>query len=195
MDKNALIIFVKNPVEGKVKTRLAKTIGNEHAVNIYKKLLQHTHTVTIKLSCDKYVYYGDYINTDDIWNVGYNKCLQAGGDLGSRMKQAFEEIFSKGYSKVLIIGSDCAQLEQAIIENAFNMLDDVDIVIGPSLDGGYYLLGMNKLHADLFKNIEWSTGDVYSATVKTAQKSRLSITTTKKLSDVDVIDDVPKNWL
>lgn len=191
----ALIIFVKNPVEGKVKTRLAKSIGDEKAVVIYKQLLQHTYIITKEMGIDKYVYYGDYVNNNDIWDDNYKKALQQGADLGQRMENAFKEVLSVGYKKVLIIGSDCAQLTTDIINTAIEKLDESDIVIGPSLDGGYYLLGMKKITSQLFNGIEWSTNTVFSKSLEIAGNQHLKVTTVQKLSDVDVIEDVPKNWL
>ncbi len=191
----ALIIFVKNPVEGKVKTRLAKSIGDEKAVVIYKQLLQHTYIITKEMGIDKYVYYGDYVNNNDIWDENYKKALQQGADLGQRMENAFKEVLSVGYNKVLIIGSDCAQLTTDIINTAIEKLDESDIVFGPSLDGGYYLLGMKKITSQLFNGIEWSTNTVFSKSLEIAGNQHLKVTTVQKLSDVDVIEDVPKNWL
>lgn len=191
----ALVIFVKNPVEGKVKTRLAKSIGDEKAVVIYKQLLQHTYIITKEMSIDKYVYYGDFVNNNDIWDENYKKALQQGADLGQRMENAFKEVLSVGYKKVLIIGSDCAQLTTDIINTAIEKLDESDIVIGPSLDGGYYLLGMKKITSQLFNGIEWSTNTVFSKSLEIAGNQHLKVTTVQKLSDVDVIEDVPKNWL
>ena len=95
--KQALIIFVRNPVLGKVKTRLAKTIGNERALSIYKELLQHTHDITQTQPCDKYIFYADGITENDIWeNNIYKKWIQNGQDLGARMQAAFELLFNKG---------------------------------------------------------------------------------------------------
>src|SRR5450432_3229162 len=104
---SALIIFVKNPVLGKVKTRLADALGEENALLIYQKLLQHTFLITTNISADKYVFYMEYINHNDLWkNELYKKELQAGNDLGERMKNAFELLFQKAYKEVVIIGSD-----------------------------------------------------------------------------------------
>src|SRR4051812_9764031 len=109
--KQALIIFIRNPVLGQVKTRLAKTLGDEQTLSIYKELLRHTHAITQKLPFDKYVFYADGITKGDIWeNYIYNKLVQTGNDLGARMQAAFELLFSKGYQHICIIGSDCYEL-------------------------------------------------------------------------------------
>ncbi len=121
--KSALIIFARNPVLGKVKSRLAATLGEEKALLIYKALLTHTHNISIKLSADKFIFYEDYINDDDLWeNHIYKKFLQQGDDLGSRMKNAFSYLFEKKYEKIVIIGSDCYELSMDIIIEAFNLL-------------------------------------------------------------------------
>ncbi len=184
--KNALIIFVKNPVEGQVKTRLAKTIGNGAAVAVYKQLLQHTFSVTQHLAVDKFVFYGDYINHNDLWiNDIYQKHQQQGFDLGDRMKNAFDVVFNLGYDKAIIIGSDCYELTQQILEEAFDELIISDAIIGPCNDGGYYLLGIKEMAPELFENIQWSTDEVLPATKKVLQDLQLQFELLPTLNDVD----------
>lgn len=116
----ALIIFIKNAVLGKVKTRLASSLGEENALLIYKKLLQHTCLITKNIVADKYVFYSEQINDDDLWeNDVFKKELQSGDDLGERMKNAFELIFKKDYQEIVIIGSDCYELNEEIMQEAF----------------------------------------------------------------------------
>lgn len=196
MSNPALIIFVKNPEKGKVKTRLAKDIGDEKAVDIYKKLLQHTYNITHELSVEKYVYYGGYIDWNDMWDLDiYNKRIQVEEDLGGRMIHAFGELYEREHDKVLIIGSDCNELSTEILQSAFNSLDDNDVVLGPTHDGGYYLIGMKKLHADLFTGKDWSTESVFEQTIKSIDENGLSYSVLPKLNDVDHKEDVPENWL
>lgn len=196
MSNPALIIFVKNPEKGKVKTRLAKDIGDEKAVDIYKKLLQHTHHITNQLSVEKYVYYGGYIDWNDMWDLDvYNKRIQVEEDLGGRMIHAFSELYEREHDKVIIIGSDCNELSTKILQSAFNSLDDNDVVLGPTYDGGYYLIGMKKLHADLFTGKNWSTESVFEQTIKSIDENDLSYSVLPKLNDVDHKEDVPENWL
>src|SRR5690349_716708 len=96
--KLALIIFVRNPELGKVKTRLAKTIGSEAALSIYKELLQHTLSVVSEVNCDKFIFYSDYINHNDLWEgKAFKKYLQCQGGLGEKMNNAFKEVFNEGY--------------------------------------------------------------------------------------------------
>lgn len=195
MNKNALIVFVKNPIVGKVKTRLAKDIGDAKAVEVYKKLLRHTRAIIEGVDADKYVFYGDYVNDNDIWNDDSTKVLQQGDDLGQRMLQAFKQLLEKGHEQVVIIGSDCYELNTTIINKAYSSLQETDTVIGPTLDGGYYLLGMTRLQDFLFKNIEWSTDTVYANTIDVIKQKKLSYTSLQQLSDVDYVKDVPENWL
>ena len=155
--KNLLIIFTRNPKLGKVKTRLAKTVGNETALEIYKYLLQKTRDISLQVSSDREVYYSVKIRSNDIWDSkNYQKNQQVGEDLGIRMQNAFKNGFDAGYKKVVIIGSDLYDLTSENIEKAFTELDNNDVVLGPAEDGGYYLLGMNLLHSTIFKNKKWT---------------------------------------
>ena len=109
--REAIIIFVRNPELGKVKTRLAATLGDEEALDIYNQLLDHTLTVSRQIKADKFVFYHEEIWLEDRWQTdGFYKRLQNGNELGEKMKNAFTELFRQGYNKVIIIGSDCLQL-------------------------------------------------------------------------------------
>lgn len=172
-----------------MKTRIAATEGNKSAVRIYKKLLQHTHAITEPLEVDKFIFYGDFINPTDLWQVPYDKALQHGADLGERMKNAFATLFAKGYNKVVIIGSDCYELDTTTLQRAFECLQNNRVVLGPSFDGGYYLLGLNKALPEIFDNIKWSTSTVYSDTLNFITNGRYSYTCLQQLNDVDTRED------
>ncbi len=188
----ALIIFVRNPELGKVKTRLAADVGNEEALAIYKELLQHTFTIASEVNAEKFVFYHDEIIQHDMWNAeGFHKRIQAIADLGGKMKAAFQELFNDGYKEVIIIGSDCLQLSAAIIEDGFTMLKKNDTVIGPANDGGYYLLGMRTLHEFIFENKAWSTASVCAQTMANLQQHQLTVSLLPQLTDVDTAAD----WL
>ena len=188
--KDAVIIFVRNPELGKVKTRLAATVGDEEALNIYSLLLNHTMQEAGKVAADKFVFYHQQITTDDIWNGnGFYKKLQTGESLGDKMKAAFDEIFKLGYKKIMVIGSDCLQLKSGIINAGFSLLDDHDTVIGPATDGGYYLLGMKKNYEFLFDNKTWSTESVFDESMKDMQQHHLSTGLLPVLTDVDTEAD------
>ncbi|SMD32046.1 hypothetical protein SAMN04488029_0384 [Reichenbachiella faecimaris] len=187
MSKNALIIFVKNSEIGKVKTRLAVTVGDEQALHIYKQLLSFTQRETAKVNVDVIVYYTSFIPENDSWAAAQNK-LQSSGDLGNKMEEAFKVELTK-YSKVCIIGTDCAQLSSDIITNAFDRLQHHDFVIGPANDGGYYLLGMKQLDSALFEGINWSTDQVLSQTIDQIKSLGKSYDLLAELIDVDTLDD------
>ena len=196
MTKNALIIFVRKPEKGKVKTRLAASLGDEAALFIYQKLLQHTLEITEAVDADKIVFYAGEIEENDMWQrKDYFKQKQTDGDLGHRMNDAFDTVFRLGYDKACIVGSDCYELTTDIIENAFRALERCDVVIGPAHDGGYYLLGMKRLHSSLFQNKAWSTNSVLADTLQTAEQMGLIEVQLPTLHDVDEADDVPKEWL
>jgi uncharacterized protein len=193
--KNALIIFVRHPKLGKVKTRLAASVGNEKALAIYNKLLQHTHTITVDVPADKFVFYADDVPEHDLWNGYYKLQQQQTQDLGERMLHAFKHVFTLGYNKVCIIGSDCYELNTTTIINAFSSLHEKDVVIGPANDGGYYLLGLHKPEAALFDGIRWSTNTVLQTTLEKTHRLQLSYTLLETLMDMDEIASVPAEWL
>jgi hypothetical protein len=187
--KKALIIFTRNPELGQCKTRLAKTIGDEAALKIYTHLLQHTATVSEPVKADKYLFYSEAIKKNDLWNdTIFKKKLQYGTDLGSRMHNAFSELFSLGYENVMIIGSDLLDLTNNHIEVAFNVLNDCEIVIGPSKDGGYYLLGMKMVHENIFKNKAWGTETVLKETLNDLKNSDVELL--EELNDIDTFEDM-----
>ena len=188
--KDAVIIFVRNPELGKVKTRLAATVGNDEALNIYSLLLNHTMQEADKVAADKFVFYHQQITADDIWNANrFYKKLQTAESLGDKMKAAFDEIFKARYTKIMIIGSDCLQLNSTIINTGFGLLDEHDTIIGPATDGGYYLLGMKKNYEFLFDNKTWSTESVFDDSMKDMQQHHISTGLLPLLTDVDTEAD------
>jgi rSAM/selenodomain-associated transferase 1 len=191
MSKSALIIFVKNPVLGKAKTRLAKTIGAEKALRIYEMLLHKTHEVVLPLHVDLQVYYTDYIDRKDLWeNERFDKYVQVQEDLGIKMSVAFQKAFDQGYEKVCIIGSDCWDLTTAVLEEAFEQLNEHNFTVGPSVDGGYYLLGMKRLEKSLFEEKQWSTSTVFKDTIESIEQLNASYAILPMISDIDVEADL-----
>jgi len=190
-DLTALIIFVRNPILGKVKTRLAKDIGDVKALQVYHLLVKHTLDITQPLKCSKFVYYADEVNDQDIWdNQDYIKRLQNGNDLGERMYFAMNELFIAGFKKVLIIGSDCLQLKTEILEEAIIRLDQNSAVLGPAIDGGYYLLGLTSIISDLFINKEWSSEKVAQQTLNDFIRLGISFGLLEELNDIDDASDL-----
>ena len=189
MNKNLIITFTRNPELGKVKSRLANSIGKASALEVYKLLLKHTESVLRNLSCDKAVYYSVKIRKNDIWDTSiFQKHQQKGDNLGQRMQHAFENGFKDGYEKIIIVGSDLYDLNTKIINDAFLKLDHHDNVIGPAEDGGYYLLGMKTLHPSVFKIENWGTETVYKQTILKLNDN--SVYVLNKLNDIDYVEDL-----
>lgn len=192
--RSLLIIFYRNPELGKVKTRLAKAIGDERALAIYIKLSSYTRAVTEELTVTKVIYYSEFADTEDHWpNASYQKKVQQGTDLGEKMHNALASAFSDGYKSVCIIGTDCLELTSLMITNAFKQLTMHDAVIGPAVDGGYYLLGMNKLYSEVFKNKRWSTASVCADTILNFKNLKLRFSKLETLSDIDDENDLLKS--
>ncbi len=191
-NNTALIIFIKNAEKGKVKTRLAKTVGDNQALKIYKALLQLTRNATQSVNTQRFLFYSNFINGEDEWSEAhFHKLLQHGRDLGEKMKNAFQDI-CQTHRKVVIIGSDCASLTDKIINEAFQQLDAFPFVIGPATDGGYYLLGMNQYLPAVFENIAWSTSDVFPKTLQIIKNLGKTYYLLPELSDIDTEEDWQK---
>jgi rSAM/selenodomain-associated transferase 1 len=188
MPAEHLIIFVKNPVPGQVKTRIARTVGDAKAVDIYTHLLRYTQQLIESFRGQRVVYYGDFVNPYDGWN-DYDKQLQTSGDLGERMANAFQEQFAAGADKVVIIGSDCLAITPAHLGQAFAALDTADIVIGPATDGGYYLLGMKQVHSFLFQAMPWSQPELRQLTELAIFQHGLTFAPLETLTDIDEWSD------
>lgn len=185
----ALLIFVRNPEPGKVKTRLARDVGDERALRIYLALLQHTREVALAVDAHRYLFYSNFIDHQDEWpGQAFHKLLQNRGNLGDRMSAAFG-LALESRQKAVIIGSDCPQLSTDIVEEAFRLLDQHDAVIGPADDGGYYLLGMRNLYPGLFLDMPWSTPEVFRQTVHRLEQAQATYALLPMLSDVDYLED------
>lgn len=189
--ENALIIFVRNLEKGKVKKRLAKSIGEDKSLEVYQYLLQYTRDISVSCKCSLFVFYSNYIHINDVFDDNvFSKHIQEGDDLGERMLNAFKKVYALGCKNVCIIGSDSYELQTEILNEAFEKLHQNDVVIGPSTDGGYYLLGMNKLFPDFFVNKDWGTSTVVHDTFATIDKLGLTFSELATLSDIDTIDDL-----
>lgn len=186
----ALVIFVKNPELGKVKTRIAKDVGDAHALDIYKQLLAYTRALTIDIPCVKYLYYFPYLVESDDWSTDdYTKRLQKGDSLGAKMKNAFAEVLQK-HKKVVLIGSDCLGITDDDIARAFVELDENDVVLGPADDGGYYLIGMNAPQFFLLEDdMPWSSETLLKETIYKIQDRGLDYALLNTRRDIDYIED------
>jgi rSAM/selenodomain-associated transferase 1 len=186
-----LIVFVKAPRVGAVKTRLAQEIGAERACEAYQKLVR---TVLGKI--------GSLVNVqlryspDDAesevqpWRKSsWTAAAQGAGDLGERLARGFSDAFKSGASRVAIIGSDCPWLDVADIEEAWSEVETHDVVLGPARDGGYWLIGLRRPLPELFTGIAWSTPHVLMQTLERARPRDLRVRLLRELRDVDTLED------
>ena len=197
-NKTSIIIFLRYPKEGKVKTRLASSIGYTKATKIYKTIAEHTVDEIKQIqNCNKYIFYSVEDEKDLIkqWlGKRFFYSHQEGTELGERMKNAFAKVFGHGAENVIIVGTDIPELSSAEITKAIKDLEKFDAVIGPSEDGGYYLLGMKKFNQKLFEDIEYSTDKVFDETIDRITKSGMSYNLLNSLDDIDTEKDLT-NWL
>lgn len=193
MTKRLLLIFAKQARKGKIKTRLARTIGAQKALEIYKFLLEHTAEQASAVEADRWVCYSPEIEEKDAFPTKhFHKTKQAEGDLGQRMLAAFEKGFQASYQSILLVGSDIYELRTDIIEKAFKALEQTDAVFGPAKDGGYYLVGMTKAIPAVFLNKKWSHPKVLEEAL--AELTRINCTSqlVDELNDVDEEKDLPQ---
>jgi rSAM/selenodomain-associated transferase 1 len=191
MKKAAIIIFIKNPDLGRVKKRLAKTLGDEIALAVYEQMLAHTQQITKALSVDKFLYYDREAVTNDAWPDDlYQKRLQSGATMATRIDTAFNELFNAGYEHVIIIGSDCIDLDERIIRLAFRQLDHFDTVLGPTKDGGSYLLGTSHYMPDVYKVSGWGTPTLSAILLKTIQQNKKTCFLLSELSSITTVEDL-----
>ncbi|REL24776.1 glycosyltransferase [Rhodohalobacter sp. SW132] len=196
MHSKLLLIFVKNPVAGEVKTRLARDVGSLNALQIYKQLLRYTREVASAADADRQVWYSSKIDRRDAWSEEqFLKKLQKGDNLGERMSEAFRQGFEQGYQKIVIIGSDCAELTAGHLERAYQALENRDAAIGPSEDGGYYLLGLTSFEPGLFRGVDWSTSHVFQQTLEKFEAFKMSYDVLETLNDIDTVDDLKRSSL
>ena len=186
-----VIVFIKAPRSGTVKTRLARTLGDQAACDIYKALLSSTLAtlssfpgLQIRFSPD------DALRDISPWlHPGWAANPQGPGDLGQRMLRAFEHSLGRGVSKVIIIGSDCPEITLHDIDQASSALSSHDLVLGPATDGGYWLIGLAKTEPALFEGITWGSRHVLAETLARATALGMRIHLLRTLSDIDTAED------
>lgn len=194
-NKNILILFYKYPEKGKVKTRLAQSVGEQQALEIYTCMIADLHSTAAKVPVSKITAStqpGEALTEKSI----YDTFFQEGADLGEKMLNAFRRVFLLGCSKALLTGGDCPEVTAELFENAFEALSDHDYVIGPAIDGGYYLIGMKKevCSSSVFTGIPWSTSRVLDATTEKLNAEKYTYKFIKKLNDIDTLEDA-ENFL
>lgn len=187
---NALVIFAQNTDKQKVKRKLASDVGDETAAAVYKYLLKYTAETAMLVHCHRFVFYTEYIHLNDAFDDHcFTKFVQEGADEGQRMKHAFEKVYSLHHQNVCLIESDCYQLQASHIQQAFDALEQNDVVIGPTEDGGYYLIAMKKVHQPLFEQA-WGTAAVLGDTIAAVEKLKLKYILLQPLNDIDTIEDL-----
>lgn len=189
---SALLLFTKEAELGKVKSRLASSIGKQKALEVYQSLLIHTAQLLEVFSeqgFSVYLYFAEEPKQDTSKYTFATIKTQNGADLGERMHHAFEELFQV-HNKVVILGGDCPELQESDILTAFDHLNQNTSVIGPSTDGGYYLLGLHKLIPELFQKKSWSTVSVLKDSLKNLDQLQEPYFLLEKKTDIDTLDDL-----
>jgi rSAM/selenodomain-associated transferase 1 len=193
--KNGVILFIKSPEIGKVKSRLSASIDKKTVVKIYKLFVQDILKKLEEIPYEKIICYSPKNANHDIkkWlGSNYIYIPQNGSNLGERLKNSFVEGFQSGFLKLIAIGSDSPDLKLDYFIDAFKNLDAYDTVIGPCVDGGYYLIGFSKnsYYPKVFEDIPWSTEKVYERSIESIEKANLKVYTLPIWQDVDTIEDL-----
>lgn len=183
-----VIVFVKNIKLGTVKTRLAKTIGDFGAFEVYSELVKITEKATEELKVDKRIYFSNAV-VDTKWKNEF-KTVQNGADLGERMLNAFKDGFDAGYKKIVLIGSDLPDINSTHIMNGLNALEENNVVFGPAEDGGYYLVGLSKMNTSIFTNKPWSQPNLLKETLQELHNNEITVSTLDILNDIDTYEDL-----
>jgi uncharacterized protein len=197
---DVLAVFVKAPDPGRVKTRLASRLGPESAAELYARL---GRGIVSRCSGDGHrtvAWYSPPGDGDRVrsWLSGLavdRFLAQRGGGLGQRLAGAFARHFREGARRVVVIGSDCPDVGREIVARAFAALGEDDLVLGPSLDGGFYLIGLTRPAPGLYRGVAWSTSTVLDRTLRNAARLGLRVTSLPVLRDIDTIEDaVALGW-
>lgn len=191
----AIIIMTKIPRAGNVKTRLQPHLSPEQSAEIAAAFLQDAEAKARKV-CDKTIIaFAPASEKDSLFNfVSSNNIFvaQSGKDLGERMFNAFVFAFADGSDSVVMIGTDSPSFPSEFIEQAFDLLENSDAVLGESEDGGFYLIGLRTLRKEVFENVEWSSPETFAQTVRNIEKCGLSLSFVPKWHDVDFPEDLER---
>jgi uncharacterized protein len=198
VSENALVVFVKHPRPGAVKTRLAAAIGPEAAADLYRALVEHVLEATTPRPGDyeRLVFFDPPGALEEMraWLPGVRLLAQEGLDLGARMADAFARAFARGARRVAIVGTDVPGVARETVLGALSTLDAADVALGPAEDGGYYLLALREPRPELFAGIAWSTATVAAETRARAAASGLSVSDLPAVRDLDTLDDLRSLW-
>jgi len=194
-DNSIALLFIKAPIKGKVKSRLAATVGEEAALELYKRFVLDTIETVEKSGHALRICYhppdSGKIVSDWLGQKNY-AMPQEGDDLGARMENAFSRVFSEGFPGAVLIGSDIPDLPSAVFQEAFESLARSNAVIGQAADGGYYLIGFNRgsFFPRVFHGIAWSTNTVFRETMAILKGALLRVHIAPERRDVDTLDDL-----
>ncbi len=170
---------------------MAKDLGDEKTLGVYKYLLKYTSDIALAVNCHRFVFYSGYVHIGDSFDDNcFTKFVQEGETLGARMELAFNKVFAVGHQNICIIGSDCYQLQPSHIHEGFEGLKEHDLVIGPATDGGYYLIGMKQTHSFLFQQKDWGTSSVFDDSITDLTQRKLTWHELEQLNDVDTVEDL-----
>jgi rSAM/selenodomain-associated transferase 1 len=194
------MIFARRPVPGKVKTRLTPPLSPDEAAELYRCMLHDTLNRTRSLpGVDLLLFYTDEDGAAGYFREAAPGCLlvpQDEGDLGARMAAAFRHTFATGYERAAIIGSDSPELPLPLVTDALSRLaSGADAVYVPSDDGGYCLLALRELHAELFEGIAWSTEKVLAESLARGAEAGLRVELLPAWYDVDTVADLQRSEL
>lgn len=195
--RNAIILFARFPALGQVKSRLAASIGWGHATEFYRLSLENILSECLELiemddiSVHTHIAAGrDAMPMRNILPPDFFMHIQQGDNLGQRMHASFQHIFAQGADKAVLAGTDIPDLSASILHQAFESLNQADIVLGPSDDGGFYLIGMNKPCKELFHGIAWSTPAVLQQVLDNATHLQMKYILLPALDDIDTLSDL-----
>jgi rSAM/selenodomain-associated transferase 1 len=195
---NTLLVFAKKPVPGTVKTRLARDVGHEEAARLYRLMAETTWSRTAGPGYERWLVFEPSSERDWMrdWLPGADSYLpQVPGDLGTRLSAAFEHAFQAGAKRVAVIGTDSPNIRCEDITGAFDLLQDGhQAVLGPSTDGGYWLLGLSSFQPHLFEDILWSTDEVARQTRARMAARGLRFAELRTVRDIDRVDDLASLW-
>ncbi|GAX60316.1 hypothetical protein SCALIN_C10_0076 [Candidatus Scalindua japonica] len=190
----SFIIFAKGPIPGKVKTRLTPILSPPAAAELYKAFIADIVSNTHKLKCNQVTIAFTPPNAEatlqGICGKSVNYLQQEGHNLGERMKNAFKHSFDKGSKRTVIIGTDSPTLPLTYIRDAFEALKKVPVTIGPTFDGGYYLIGLSEQNDSIFEGVDWSTSTVFSQTLSRIQEISKPLYVLPPWYDVDTPDNL-----
>ena len=190
-EKRALIVFTREPVPGKTKTRLMPYLSPQQCADLHMCFLRDIYREARRTDADIMVAYeGDsYENLSTVFGKSREYVRQSGDGLGPRMDNAIRHALDRGYEKAVLIGTDIPELTAASIRKAFDLLDDADVVLGPTADGGYHLIGMKDVHPEAFGVKAYGNSTVLQETLKAIETSGFRAVCGDEYHDLDVRED------